>query len=421
MNFKPDPPTVDFEKSPFIVIWEMTRSCALRCVHCRAEAINERNPGELTTEQAFLLLDEIRRFGTPPPVSSRHLTGQIALQSQETGGGGKPLVVFTGGDPLRRPDAKEIVDYGTRIGLRVAMTPSGTAEVTLKDLEELRANGLARLAVSLDGSTPFLHDGFRGVQGSFGWTMNIIRQADKIGLPVQINTTISKHNIEDLDELCFLMEDLRIVLWSVFFLVPVGRGKLEDEIGGYEYERVFNRMAHLSNRVSFDIKSTEAPHYRRVLVQKMVKKRPSDVDRAPMGATPPPACDDRLRDRPMYMGQAGGGVNDGKGFVFVSHTGEIYPSGFLPISAGNVKKDSLVDVYRNSNLFKTLRDYSKLKGKCGVCEYKAICGGSRARAFAVCGDMMAPEPFCVHVPKGYKISKEEMEFWKPKKEEMPIG
>lgn len=382
MNLTSNLLTIDFEQNPFIVIWETTRACALKCTHCRAEAIDHRNPGELTTEQAFLLLDEIRRFG-------------------------KPLVVLTGGDPLRRPDAKEIVDYGTRIGLHVAMTPSGTAEVTPKDLEDLRANGLARLAVSLDGSSSFLHDGFRGVPGSFEWTMNIIRWANKIDLPIQINTTISKHNIEDLDELCFLMEDLRIVLWSVFFLVPVGRGKLEDEIGGCEYERVFNRMAHLSDHVSFDVKSTEAPHYRRVLVQKMIRQQLPSFEK--MRTETVSKCDR------MDVGRAPMGVNDGKGFVFVSHVGEIYPSGFLPISAGNVKKDSLVEVYRNSTIFKTLRNYSKLKGKCGACEYKAICGGSRARAFAVYGDMMAPEPFCVHVPKGYEINEEETKFWKTEK------
>jgi radical SAM protein len=356
-----------------VVIWETTRSCALKCVHCRAEAIDRRSPDELTGKQAFMLLEEVRRFG-------------------------KPIVVLTGGDPLRRPDIKRIVRYGTSLGLRMAVTPSGTQEITEPDVKDLKEAGTARLAVSVDGSSAGIHDAFRGVDGSFQWTMEILRWAKKADLPVQINTTISRHNIDDLDPLCLLMESMDIVLWSVFFLVPMGRAKLDDEIGGREYERVFNRMAHLAGHVSFDIKSTEAPHYRRVLIQRAIESRlPSFANEKPPSAP--------------GVGRAPMGVNDGKGFVFISHTGEIYPSGFLPISGGNVKNDSLTDVYRHSELFTTIRDHSRLKGKCGACEYKTVCGGSRARAFAVHGDMMAADPFCVHVPRGYPLSEEERRYW----------
>lgn len=374
---KSDPPSSDFSQNPFIVIWETTRACALKCVHCRAEAMDARHPQELTTPEAVALLEEIRLFGTP-------------------------LLVFTGGDPMRRRDIFFLTNYAASLGLRVAVTPSGTVEMNSEKMKTLKESGCARLAVSLDGSDHLIHDQVRQVKGSFDWTMNIIRWANETGLPVQINTTISKHNIENLDEICLLMESLKIVLWSIFFLVPTGRGRLEDGIGGHAYERVFNRMAHLSEHVSFDIKSTEAPHYRRVLIQKAVSQQlPSFAERGPSAT----------RRFPSDVVRAPIGVNDAKGFVFVSHTGEIYPSGFLPVSGGNVKKNSLVDVYRNSALFTGLRDYSKLKGKCGACEYKSVCGGSRARAFAVCGDMMASEPFCVHVPKGYEISEEEMKFW----------
>lgn len=368
---------VDFGRSPFLVIWEMTRACALKCRHCRAEAIDQRDPNELTREEAFGLLDEIRRFG-------------------------KPLVVLTGGDPLRRPDASEIVEYGTKLGLRMTMTPSATKEVTPAILRKLKDGGLARLAVSLDGSTPACHDAFRGVPGAYEQTLQIIQWAHEAGLPVQINTTVTKHNLEEIDSLCELLTTLRIALWSVFFLVPVGRGKLEDEMGGHEYERIFNHMAHLSEHVPFDIKSTEAPHYRRVLVQRMMEEQlPSFAKRRESVSS---------RSFPG-VGRAPIGVNDGKGFVFVSHTGEIYPSGFLPVSAGNVKRNSLVEVYRDSDVFKKIRDYSQLRGKCGACEYKNICGGSRSRAFAVTGDFMAPDPFCVHVPKGYRVSEEETRYW----------
>lgn len=359
----------DFEQSPFIVIWEMTRSCALKCVHCRAEAVQERSPDELSNKEALTFLSETRRFG-------------------------KPLMVLTGGDPMRRPEVFNIVRYGTNLGLRMAVTPSATGEMTCEKVRKLREAGLARLAVSLDGSTPEIHDAFRKVEGSYQWTLDIIRWANEVELPVQINTTITRHNIKDVDALCSLMESLKIVLWSVFFLVPVGRGKLEDEIRGSEYELVFNKMYDLSKKCSFDIKSTAAPHYRRVVLQR--NKKANEPAQNLFGDG---------------IGRSMQGVNDGKGFLFVSHTGEIYPSGFLPISAGNVRKDSLVDVYRNAPLFKGLRDTSGLKGKCGACEYKNLCGGSRARAWSVFGDCMQSDPFCVHVPKSYEITEEEKKFW----------
>lgn len=354
------PPSVDFSENPFIVIWEMTRSCALKCLHCRAEAVSERDPRELSTDEAHRLLREIRRFG-------------------------QPVVVLTGGDPLRRPDTPDIVGYGADLGLRMALTPSGTAEVTPEILVELKKKGLSRLAVSLDGSTGRIHDGFRRVDGSYQWTLAIVRWANQLGLPVQINTTITRHNLGDIDALYKLLASLKIVLWSVFFLVPVGRGRLEDEVRGRDYERLFHKMVEFSKEAAFDIKSTEAPHYRRVVVQS--GRKIGGPGRAPKG------------------------VNDGNGFVFISHTGEIFPSGFLPLAAGNVREDSLVEVYRHSELFTQIRDTSRLKGKCGVCEYRSICGGSRSRAYGVSGDFMASDPFCVYVPKGHSVREEEKKFW----------
>ena len=362
---KPSLIAIDFDQNPFIVIWETTRSCALKCSHCRAEAMDRRSPDELTSKEAFNLLKEIRLFG-------------------------HPLVVLTGGDPLRRPDIVDIVKRGSELGLSMALTPSGTPEVTLEKLNELKENGLARLAVSLDGSSAQIHDHFRQVAGSFQWTLNIIQWANQIGLPVQINTTITKHNLEDVDAIVDLLQTLNIVLWSVFFLVPVGRGKVEAEVSAIDYEKVFHKMVDLSMRCSFDIKSTEAPHFRRVVLQ---RRKAADGARFRISAT------------------SLSGVNDGKGFVFISHTGEIFPSGFLPLSAGNVKINSLVEIYRHSMIFKTIRDYSQLKGKCGICEYRSVCGGSRARAFAITGDMMASDPFCVYVPKNYSIIQKENKFW----------
>lgn len=370
--------SADFNRSPFLVIWEMTRSCALNCVHCRAEAINESHPDELTTEQAEHLLVQVSQFS-------------------EKGKYPFPLVVLTGGDPMRRSDALHLVNYGTRLGLRMTMTPSGTHEMTRERIQSLKDHGLARLAVSLDGSNAMLHDAFRRVSGSYDWTLNIIKWANEIGLPVQINTTITKHNFEDIDAFCKLLESLRIVLWSVFFLVPTGRAQLDQEISAVEYERVFQKMYRLSQSVSFDIKSTEAPQYRRVVVQQ--KKR------SKIQVNTPGFLHEAAGDRSSM------GVNSGNGFVFISHIGEIQPSGFLPITAGNIKTDSLVNIYQSSDLFTTLRNYSLLKGKCGVCEYKNICGGSRSRAYAVTGDPMASDPFCVYVPKDYPITEQEKVFW----------
>jgi radical SAM protein with 4Fe4S-binding SPASM domain len=337
-----------FDAKPYIVIWETTRSCALKCLHCRAEAIDRRDPDELTTTEAFALMDQIARLEAP-------------------------LTVLTGGDPMRRPDILEIVRYGTERGLRLALTPSGTPEMTRARVGSLKEAGLARLAVSLDGSTAEIHDSFRRVPGSYGWTLDIIRWASEAGLPAQINTTITRYNLDDFDRMAELMLTLPIVLWSVFFLVPVGRGSQEDQITAAEYEAVFHKMADLAEHAPFDIKSTEAPHYRRVLLQRG-------------------ASGNRRPERAAF------GVNDGKGFVFVSHKGEVWPSGFLPLSAGNVKRDDLGELYRDSPLFRDIRDYSRLGGKCGLCEYKNICGGSRARAYALTGDIHAADPFCGYQP-----------------------
>ncbi len=358
---------LDFSDRPYLVIWEMTRSCALKCKHCRAEAIDTRNPEELDREQAFRLLDEIRRFG-------------------------ETVVVLTGGDPMRHPDAPAVVEYGTKIGLKMAMTPSGTREMTFEKIEDLKNKGLSRLAVSLDGSTPQIHDEFRQVPGSYRWTMNVMRWANDLGLSLQINTTVTKYNFDDLAAIASILEAFEVSLWSVFFLVPMGRARLADEVGAGEFEEVFNFMAELSKKSSFDIKSTEAPQYRRVLIQTRMQ----------------PGARDAGMDS---IGRAAMGVNDGKGFVFVSHTGDICPSGFLPIAAGNVKHDSIVEIYRHSEIFKTIRNASLLKGKCGACEFKSICGGSRARAYSMTGDFMEADPFCVHVPKGYTLTDKDRVYW----------
>lgn len=361
----------DFARAPFLVIWETTRACDLACLHCRASARAARDPRELDTAEAKDLIASVRALGNP-------------------------LFVLTGGDPLRREDTVELVAHAAASGLRVAMTPSGTPLMTPGIVRDLRDAGLARLAVSLDGSCAEIHDRFRGVSGSFEWTVRMIRAARDLGVGMQVNTTISRHNAGDLDALIALMETLGVVLWSVFFVVPTGRARASDLIGAGEVERVFHRLYDLSRVASFDIKTTAAPHYRRVVMQRQRAERRAGVRvEAPsqLGAG-------------VGFSAAGGvgrakGVNDGDGFVFVSHTGEIQPSGFLPLSAGNVRRDVLGDVYRSDPLFVALRDRDRLKGKCGVCEFRAVCGGSRARAYAMTGDHMESDPSCAYVPPAY--------------------
>lgn len=368
---------IDFDERPFIVIWETTQACDLSCLHCRASAQPLRNPFELSTEQAKQMIDEVADMRAP-------------------------LFVMTGGDPLKRPDIFELVSYAAEKGIRPSLTPSATPLLTREAVVKLKESGLARLAISLDGPTAEIHDAFRRVPGSYQWTLDAVRYAREIGLPVQINTTITRHNLAQLDDMIALLETLDIVLWSVFFLVPTGRGTSIDLISADEFEEVFEKLYETSRRASFDIKSTEAQHYRRFLLQKRTELRQSGVvDQAQLPSVLGMA---RTEDG---IGRAPKGINDGKGFVFVSHQGEVFPSGFLPVSAGNVKRQSLAELYRHSPLFVALRDEENLHGKCGSCEYRRVCGGSRARSFALTGDLFAEEPCCSYQPKAAPKAKAE--------------
>jgi AdoMet-dependent heme synthase len=355
---------IDFNERPFIVIWETTQACDLACVHCRACAQPVRSALEMNTAEAKRLIDDVAALGAP-------------------------VFVLTGGDPLKRPDIFELVTYASTNGVRISLTPSATPLLTREAIQRLKDNGLARLAISLDGPTAQIHDAFRRVPGSYNWTLNALRSAHEIGLPAQINTTITRHNLRHLDAMIALLEQLDIVLWSVFFLVPTGRGSAIDLISAGEFEEVFAKLHETSRRVKFDIKSTEAQHYRRFLLQRRTEeKRKGNAVPLPMLGM----------STPDGIGRSVRGINDGKGFVFVSHLGEVFPSGFLPVSAGNVRAQSLSELYRHSPLFTSLRNSANLKGKCGVCEFREVCGGSRARAYALTGDMFAEEPCCSWQP-----------------------
>jgi len=347
---------MNFDQAPMLVIWEVTQACDLACVHCRASAQSERSPAELSTEQGYRLLDEIRSFG-------------------------EPLMVFTGGDPLKRPDLYDLIRYSVKIGLRTNVTPSATPLLTAEAIEGFQAAGIARMAISLDGPDAATHDEFRGIPGTFDRAMFALRHARDIGLDTQLQTTVTRRNMGRLAEVAEIAKEVRTRMWSLFFLIVTGRAEEGDDLLAPEYEQVFEFMYELSKTAPFGVKTTEAMHYRRYVAQRI---------KAEHGVT----------ENPNAKGVAWrtAGVSDGKGFVFVSHTGEIFPSGFFPVSGGNVLDDSLTDVYRNSDLFLTLRDTSQRHGKCGICEYRNICGGSRSRAYALTGDFLAEDPRCVYQP-----------------------
>ncbi len=347
---------MNFDQSPMLVIWEVTQACDLACVHCRASAQSERHPRELTTDQGYRLLDEIRSFG-------------------------EPLMVFTGGDPLKRPDLFDLARYAVKIGLRTNVTPSATPLLTGEAIEKFKEAGVSRMAISLDGPDAQSHDEFRGIPGTFDRALFALRHARDIGLDTQFQTTVTRRNMNRLPEMAEIAREVRTKMWSLFFLIVTGRALENDDLDAPEYEQVFEFMYELSKTAPFGIKTTEAMHYRRYVAQRI---------KAEHGVTE--------NENAKGVAWRTAGVSDGKGFVFVSHTGEIFPSGFLPVSGGNVLDDSLVDVYRNSDLFKTLRDTTQRGGKCGVCEYQKICGGSRSRAYALTGDYLAEDPRCIYQP-----------------------
>ena len=350
----------DFGRNPLMFYYEVTQACDLVCKHCRASAQEEPHADELTTEQSKALLDQIATFPR------------------------RPIVVMTGGDPLKRTDLFELIRYARAAGLEVALTPSATPLATREALRAARDAGIRRLGISLDGADAQTHDAFRGWQGSFERTLRMLADARELGLAVQVNTTITRRNVDDVDAMAELLATQGIVMWSVFFLVPVGRGVEEERIAPEEYEVVFERLWRHSRQKPYGIKTTEAPHYRRFVMQ-----RGGDPLAAPRG--------DGDGDRSLRH-RAPLGVGDGKGIMFVSHRGEIYPAGFLPLCCGRFPDDAVVDVYQNHATFRALRNPDQFSGDCGICEYRHFCGGSRSRAYAVSGDPLAEEPDCVYTP-----------------------
>ncbi|MBI4562980.1 MAG: TIGR04053 family radical SAM/SPASM domain-containing protein [Candidatus Rokubacteria bacterium] len=343
-----------FAEAPLRVYWEVTRACDLACRHCRAEAIPRRDPRELGTAEGRRLLDALAEFGRPGP-----------------------RVVLTGGDPLKRADLWDLIEYGIGLGLRLSLAPSATPALTRAAITRLKALGIEAMSLSLDGSTAAIHDGIRRVRGCFIRTMEAALDTVAVGIPLQINSLVTAENLDDLPEVHRLVRVVGATRWSLFFLIPVGRGRVLGQVSPARCEELLHWLAEVSEESPFAITTTEAPHYRRVALQRMKAHReevgPSALRR-------------------------GFGLRDGNGIMFVSHTGEVQPSGFLPLAAGNVRAASPVRIYREARLFQDLRRADSFEGRCGRCEFRAICGGSRARAYAAAGNPLSEDPLCLYEP-----------------------
>jgi len=359
----------DPAQAPRLVAWETTRACDLACVHCRAVAQPRADPRQLSTEEAFRLVDDIAAFQEPV------------------------ILILTGGDPLKREDIFDVAARASRAGLRVVMSPSGT-QVTPSTVQRLKQVGIQRISVSLDGSIAELHDSFRQVPGAFAEATQSLAYAREGGLPFQINTTVTQHNRQDLANMLRLAVELQAVTWDVFMLVPTGRGKVQMEVTPEEYEETLHFVYDVSETAPIQVKMTCAPHYKRVQIQERRRQaRQAHVGTGTGAGTGAPP-----RVHPAHGFSRG--CMAGFGFCFVSHIGEVGGCGYLPLLAGSVRQKSLVEVYRDSPLFKSIRDANLLQGRCGICEYRVLCGGCRARALGATGNYLEEEPFCTYQPRG---------------------
>jgi radical SAM protein len=346
-----------YSDQPMLVYWEMTQACGLACRHCRAEAVSTPHLNELTFEEGKNLLHQIAAFNHPTP----HL-------------------VLTGGDPLRRKDLFDLIDEARSLDINVSITPSATTDLTVEVLSKLKAHGIDSFGLSLDGSNATRHEAVRGVEGCFDWTIAAAKAAASLGVPIQINTLVSQETVDDIPAIYELLKTFPVMRWSLFFLIEVGRGKVLQPISSERGEQLMNWIYDRSKVAPFAMATTEAPSYRRVALSRM---RESGMVAA------------EIEHTPVHRGF---GIRDGHGIMFISNQGDICPAGFLPLTIGNVRHDQLQDVYRNAPMFQALHDPNVFKGKCGYCEFRALCGGSRARAFAATGDALASDPFCHYEP-----------------------
>ncbi len=346
-----------YARAPMIVYWEVTTACGLACRHCRATAMPDPAPGQLSTAEAMDVLDAIARFGSP-----------------------LPHVVLTGGDPLRRPDLDLIIAAAGERGIGVSLAPAVTPLLTRERLAQVQHAGVQAISLSLDGSDPARHDGLRGVTGTFDATMRAIDQAVELGLPVQVNTLVTAQTADDLPAVYELLRTRPLLAWSLFFLISVGRGTQLEELRPGAAERVMRWLYGLSGEAPFPVRTTEAMQHRRIAVQQMRRRGMPDAE---------------ILTTPLGRGF---GVRDGNGIIFIAQDGTVLPSGFMPMELGSVRADDLVELYRHHPDLVALRDVAGYHGRCGRCSYAQWCGGSRARAFAWSGDPLGEDPLCPYEP-----------------------
>lgn len=354
----------DYAQTPLNVYWEMTQACPLACRHCRAEAVPYAHPQELTFDESVAFLRQIREFGEP-----------------------LPQLILTGGDPLARANLFELIDEARRLGIGLSITPAASPALTRDVLARLHEHGVEGLGLSLDGSTAERHDSIRGVAGTFERTVQAMHWAKELGIPLQVNTLVAEETEADIPAVYELLKPLGVARWSLFFLISVGRGKVLQPLTPERGEALMNWIYKTANAAPFIVATTEAPSYRRVALLRMREEGLNG---------------EQIKQSGSYRGF---GIRDGNGIMFVSHTGDICPAGFLPLAVGNVRRDRVADVYRNSPVFQALHDPEQFHGRCGACEYHALCGGSRARAYAATGDPLGEDPFCVYVPPATHTAK----------------
>jgi AdoMet-dependent heme synthase len=370
-----------------LVFWETTKACNLSCKHCRAVPQRRVGPTELTTSQAFDLIDRIAEVG-------------------------KPVFVLSGGEPLYRPDLFDIGAYGVETGFRMALATNGTLVDGLA-AARIADTGFSRVAVSLDGVNPDTHDRFRGEKGAHRLALRGLRNLREEGVSVQINSTIAKHNVGELPALLDLALAIGADAFHVFMLVPVGCG-LElapsTMLPADEYERVLRWFDEQSKSCPIDLKATCAPHYYRIRAQRIEdERRRGDLTSSFIApGTRAKAAPTLLKsEAPMggpaqhhqHLSAMTRGCLAGTSVCFISNEGQVYPCGYLPVVAGDTRQAAFKDIWTQSPVFQQLRDSEQYEGKCGECRYEGICGGCRARAYAATGSFLAEEPFCTYRPE----------------------
>ncbi len=375
----------DFDKKPILVFWETTRACPLECKHCRAEAIRDPLPGELTTEEAIRFIDSLEGFGKPYPV-----------------------LIFTGGDPLIRKDIFDLIGYTVKKGFRVGIAPAVSDLLSIDNIRRMKELGLKYVSISLDGGKAETHDRIRGIEGHYSMTVDALRLLREHGFITQINTVVTRENVHELPYVVELLKMLGIRIWEVFFLIRVGRGTDVNDISPKEYEDVLHFLYEVT-RYGIEVRTVEAPFYRRIVLwrkEDIADYTGLDIEYVTRRYSLTTLYRELVKRLIELVGEPEGSpepkiarTRDGKGVIFVSYNGDIYPSGFAPYKLGNVKQEDIVRIYQENKVLRMIRK-GEFKGRCGYCEYRDICGGSRARAYAETGDILGEDPACIYIPAG---------------------